>query len=560
MRADGGWPSRSSRTSSIQTEARKRFIREGRLAASINHPNSVYVFGTEEIDGTPTISMEIVPGGTLQEKVVQDGPMPVPKAVDAIQQVIGGLDAARSIGILHRDVKPSNCFIDDQGETKIGDFGLSISTDARGDSHLTLQGSLLGTPAFSSPEQLRGDELNARSDMYSVGATLFYLLTGHAPFEEGNMVKLLSRVLEENAPDPRTHRSEIPAGLARIILRCLAKTPADRFKSYEELENALRPYGSEAPNPATLALRLGAYAIDAVLVGGINMILQVWAWGGFGAMLNQANMITPRSMMIIAGTNLFTILYFAILEGTWGATIGKKLVRLRLVRLDRSVPGFPRASLRAAFLVLLLGSPYWLMNVVLHDWTTSHSPNLTSSVMGAFSLVLIAILFCLARRENGYAGLHGLISGTRVVRTPARQHRPRLVIGTPDSGDAGEGAERIGPYHVIEVMGESDRGRWVLAYDTKLLRRVWLHVVSPSTPPVTRIQRELNRPGRLRWITGRRSGEENWDAFEAPAGKPLLALLDEGTPWSTVRFWLLDLANEFAASQRRGNHTPDTRS
>ena len=164
-------------------EARERFFREGRLAASINHPNSVYIFGTEEIGGTPVISMELVPGGTLQDRVRARGPLPIGEAVDAVLQLIEGLEAAQRLGILHRDIKPSNCYIGDDGVVKIGDFGLSISTALRTEPALTATGAFLGTPAFCSPEQLRGDELNARSDMYSVGVTLYYLLTGRTPFE-----------------------------------------------------------------------------------------------------------------------------------------------------------------------------------------------------------------------------------------------------------------------------------------------------------------------------------------------------------------------------------------
>ncbi len=104
------------------------------------------------------------------------------EAVDAVLQIIAGLEVAQRIGILHRNVKPSNCFVDADGTVKIGDFGLSISTAVRTETALTAAGSFLGTPAFCSPEQLRGEELNARSDMYSVGATLFYLLTGRTPF------------------------------------------------------------------------------------------------------------------------------------------------------------------------------------------------------------------------------------------------------------------------------------------------------------------------------------------------------------------------------------------
>jgi serine/threonine protein kinase len=224
------------------SEHRRRFLREGRLAASVNHPNSVYIFGTEEIDGSPAIAMELVPGGTLQQRVKEQGPLPVTEAVDVTLQIIAGLEAAQAVGVLHRDVKPANCFLDTHGSVKIGDFGLSISTSGRDESYLTAVGSILGTPAFSSPEQLRGDELNVRSDIYSVGVTLYYLLTGHTPFACDDLVKLLVTVLEQPAPSPQQCRPEIPSPLARAVLRCLEKQPEKRFGTYEELRQALVPF------------------------------------------------------------------------------------------------------------------------------------------------------------------------------------------------------------------------------------------------------------------------------------------------------------------------------
>ncbi|MEM7394328.1 MAG: protein kinase, partial [Verrucomicrobiota bacterium] len=121
-------------------ELQARFLREGRLAASINHPNSVYVYGTGEIEGTPVISMELVSGGTLQDRVKRDGPLPVGPAVDAIVSIISGLAEAQKTGILHRDIKPANCFEDVDGTVKIGDFGLSISTEAHEDQDVTADG------------------------------------------------------------------------------------------------------------------------------------------------------------------------------------------------------------------------------------------------------------------------------------------------------------------------------------------------------------------------------------------------------------------------------------
>ena len=132
-------------------DERARFLREGQLAASVSHPHTVYIFGSEEIDGTPVISMELLTGGTLKDRVTAEGPMRPDAAVAAVIDLIGGLDAAAAVGILHRDIKPSNCFIDRDGVVKVGDFGLSISTLAR-DVHQQLIAS--GFEGKFEPETL----------------------------------------------------------------------------------------------------------------------------------------------------------------------------------------------------------------------------------------------------------------------------------------------------------------------------------------------------------------------------------------------------------------------
>src|SRR5215831_6327838 len=174
-------------------EARKQFLREGQIAASINHPNSVYVFGTEEIGGTPIIAMELVAGGTLRDRVASRGQLPAGEAVDCILQILAGLEAAELAGILHRDIKPSNCFITADGTVKIGDFGLSIGTQVRTTPDVTADQAPFGTPAFCAPEQLRGEQLSVRSDIYAVGATLLYLLTARIPFAGDTVSQILER-------------------------------------------------------------------------------------------------------------------------------------------------------------------------------------------------------------------------------------------------------------------------------------------------------------------------------------------------------------------------------
>jgi hypothetical protein len=533
---------------------RARFLREGRLAASINHPNSVYVFGTDEIDGTPTIAMELVAGGTLQERIKNQGPMPVPVAVDAILQIIAGLEAAQAIGILHRDVKPGNCFEDADGAIKIGDFGLSISSAARAEAIITATGTAVGTPAFCSPEQLRGDELNVRSDMYSVGVTLFYLLTGRVPFEGHNIAQLTANVLEKPSPSPRDYRKDIPKGLAGVILRCLAKQPTDRFKSYHDLRRALTPYTSTAPTPATLSLRFLAGMLDMWSLSIIGTLAMWLALGNpWGFMFSLAER-WPVTLAMVSTGFVLAMGYYGFFEGIWGAGIGKAVCRLRVVGPNRTPPGFFSAFLRALLFVALPPLPFWFIFGFVYgadNRAYMSASAVTQYMIGISFYVVLALLFCTARRRNGFAAVHDLVTKTRVISRTALEWRPIVsAVETPPANV--DSRPTIGPYQVLETLEAGAEGQWVLGYDLRLLRKVWIHTVPPNTPPVPALLRNIGRIGRLRWLTGRRTPEENWDAFEGASGQPLLRLARDRQPWSQVRFWLYDLAREIGAAEKDG--------
>jgi eukaryotic-like serine/threonine-protein kinase len=533
---------------------RTRFLREGRLAASINHPNSVYVFGTEEIAGTPTIAMELVSGGTLSDRVKNSGPMPVSAAVDAILQIIAGLEAAQAIGILHRDVKPGNCFEDADGTVKIGDFGLSISTAARAEATVTAPGTMIGTPAFCSPEQLRGDELNARSDMYSVGGTLFYLLTGRVPFEGHNLAQLTANVLEKPAPSPRDIRKEIPKGLANVVVRCLAKQPGDRFKTYDDLRQALAPYASASPTPATLSLRFFAGLLDMIILSVIGTFLFFPFFGNSIDWLDVISERSPRAYAIIVWGFLASLAYYVLFEGLWGATAGKAICGLRVVRPDRSPPGLGRAVIRFLIYVILPALPYWLL--------CGHSPKellqssaLMQLVISNAMYVVIALLFSTVRRRNGYAAVHDLVTGTRVISRTSLASRP-LLSASAGAPPTTEGSPTVGPYHVLDVIETTADGKWLLGYDLRLLRRVWIHTQPPGTPSLSATLRRVTRVGRLRWLSARRSTAENWDAFEGVGGRSLQSLVQNPQSWRKVRFWIYDLARELAAAEKDSTLPP----
>ena len=535
-------------------EARKRFLREGQIAAAINHPNSVYVFGTEEIAGTPVIAMELVGGGTLHDHVAGSGPLKVSEAVDAILQIIAGLEAAQQAGVLHRDIKPSNCFMDADGTIKIGDFGLSITTAVRTESNLTGPGSLFGTPAYSSVEQLRGEELTVRSDIYSVGVTLYYLLTGQLPFEAPNIVQLLVKVLEQRPQSLASLRAGIPGGLARAVLHCLNKDPGARFQNYAALRRALLPYASFSPSPATLPLRFAAFMIDNIVISAPGAGLVFAIFGSFSALTSPGHG-GAKALYFVAACLLMT-LYFSLFEGIRGASPGKSLCRLRVVGLDGRTPGISKALARIVIFYSLCGLPAMALTLLRPDWMAQRAGNpvgaLAALIPSAIQLLMYILLFSTCRRRNGFAGLHDLWSRTRVVSRSAQPVRPVLPPALETPPATGE-MPQIGPYHVLGELGRSGDAAMLLGYDARLLRKVWLRRVAPGTPPVVPALCHLARPGRLRWLNGKRSGEDCWDAYEASAGQPLLNLVSTKQDWEKVRFWLLDLAGELKAGGKDGS-------
>ena len=263
--------------------ALERFQQEGRLAASLHNARCVYVFDAGAFDGFPYIAMELVTGGTLADRI-HAGPLPPREAVDVVLDVLEGLESAQQAGILHRDVKPSNVFLDAGGRAKIGDFGISKSLEV--DSHLSQTGAFLGTPYYASPEQIAAEPLDLRSDLYSVGAMLYELVTGKLPYQGTNASAVLAQVLTRDPVPFAQHDVTIPPGLQRVILRLLAKSKEKRFQSYAQLRAALLPLSSRGLAPAGLTRRFGAIVVDGLLFMPLGVALgtRTLAQGGQAAL------------------------------------------------------------------------------------------------------------------------------------------------------------------------------------------------------------------------------------------------------------------------------------
>jgi serine/threonine-protein kinase len=225
--------------------ALERFEREVRLTAALSHPNTVEIFdyGRAE-DGSYYYVMEYLPGLNLAELVGRHGPLPPARVVYLLRQVCGALSEAHAAGLIHRDIKPSNVFAARRGGNddvaKLLDFGLVRPAATGRETQLSEEGQILGTPQYMSPEQATGArELDERSDIYSLGAVAYFLLTGRPPFEgDGRILVLIAHARDPVVPPSRI-RPDIPPDLERVVMRCLAKDPAERFPNARTLELAL---------------------------------------------------------------------------------------------------------------------------------------------------------------------------------------------------------------------------------------------------------------------------------------------------------------------------------
>jgi serine/threonine protein kinase len=237
---------------------RERFRREPQSAASLKHPSIVAVYDTNEdvLDGAhvPYIVMEYVEGKTLRELLHEHPRITPERALEITHGVLDALDYSHRAGIVHRDIKPGNVMITANGEVKVMDFGITLAWSAEADTD-TPPGGLVGNADYLSPEQARGEALDARSDLYSTGCVLFELLTGRPPFLGDSLVSVAVSHVRENATPPSMVDPAVPHAVDAVVMKALAKDPDDRFQTATEMRSALLRITSEAPPRAAPADR-----------------------------------------------------------------------------------------------------------------------------------------------------------------------------------------------------------------------------------------------------------------------------------------------------------------
>jgi len=530
----------------------ERFRQEGRLASQLAHPRCVFVLSADTDNGRPYIVMELMPGRTLKDLVDERGPMAPHEAVARVLDVIDGLAEAHRVGLIHRDVKPSNCFLTADDRVKIGDFGLSKSLTSSRDNTLTQTGTFLGTVLFASPEQIRGEPLDYGSDVYSVAATLYFLLCGEAPFHHESPAAALARAISDPPPRLRTKRKDVSARLERIVTKGLERDRARRWQTLDDLREALVDLLPDRQRPARPRALVGAYCLDVILTTVALFVPWELVQKAVGSL--RVPVVGVNIDLVAWG---ITTAYFALCEGLLGATAGKALLGLRVSRVGQTgPPGVFRAALRATVFALtwmwiLDGSRLAVLLVAAGE----------GALGGGFSLFTLATGFAALavqlRKSWGFRGLHDFASGCHVTQRPLPARKLRLPVRRPTPLEtvlppAEALPEAVGGYVVRGRLSADPTGEQVwLAEDRSLGRTVllWLRpwgTVALADPARHTRLRRLGA-GNVAWG----GAAYDWTAFAAPLGGPLAEAVRPGSqlPWADARYLIEQLAEEFRAAE-----------
>ncbi len=385
----------------------ERFIREARAQARLNSRHVVHIY---HIGRTPQgdaeqrslyFAMELVDGGAL-ESVLDAGELLDPERARGLMiQVARGLSEAWRAGIVHRDIKPSNLLLSSSGEVKIADFGVAKPMD-KTDSKITQEGAVVGSPLYMAPEQARGEDLDFRADMYSLGCTFHHLLSGAPPFDGKTPLAVVSKHLTEPPPELKT--PGVTKRLASIVTRLMAKDPKDRPGSYEELIRDLEAAAPEAIRHGGFWVRGAAVSIDVALAGLVIGLLGLW-----GLALHLA--------------------YITTAHATWGQTAGKYLMSLRVRGPDGKALGWGRSLARTvssmwlpflAGLVILLtqgsgGLQVAVQQIQLSDMDAFQALVLAVAVSNVLLSLLYAVGLILAAFHPQKRAVHDLVVGSEVI-------------------------------------------------------------------------------------------------------------------------------------------------
>ena len=397
----------------------ERFLREARAQARLTHPNVVQIYyishrpkRADGGGGALYFAMELVEGGSLEASIERGEKLPPEDARKAMLEVAQGLRAAFKAGIIHRDVKPSNLLRDANGFIKIADFGLAKSFAKEGDIAITQEGAMVGSPAYMAPEQARGEALDARCDMYALGACFYHLVAGRPVFTGTTPLAVISKHLSQPVEPLATVAPEVPKRLAAILERLLAKDREKRFADYDQLIEALEAAAPRSVEYAGFWVRGAAVSLDFMLAAGVIALL---GWPGM----------------------LLHLAHVTIGHAYFGQTLAKYFLHLRVVRLDGRRLGLLRSTARTVVaLWLCMALAAWALfyrgyGSVLSSVELARPDRIAqaqSFVMAvAVSNGMLTLLFCagliLAAFHKQKRALHDLVVGSMVTYTVGHARR-----------------------------------------------------------------------------------------------------------------------------------------
>ena len=530
-------------------ESLLRFKQEGQIASEINHPRCVFVKAADDDNGQPFIVMELMTGRTLKDLRQDQKQLSVSIAVKAIIDVLDGLEEAHSHGMIHRDIKPANCYLEANGRVKVGDFGLARSMVS--DSELTQTGDFVGTPLFASPEQVKGHAIDVRTDVYSVCATLYYLLTGKAPFAGSSATSVIARIVSEDPQSIRELNPQVPTLLEQVVLRGLKRDRTERFQTVAELRQALEPFVSGRQAIAAWGRRFAAYGLDCILLGIVGGIAPYFF------VPTNSRTIVPVDVYLYLIFPVF--IYFLMCEGWKNASIGKRLLRLHIVSQHTGEPPHRwRLAFRTISALLMMGV---LSDLLLYAFYNPQNVESWLSLQWTgYVLSYLAVLSPLLVSRRGRLLMHDWISGTMVVDRKYVPPQEQLAIRaaeyhTPLLAATGYPGQ-FGEYSVVGLICSSESHAVLAGRDLKLDRDIWLHLTPATDPEVSSTRRRCARTTRLRWLTGGLHEKWRWDAYLACQGAPLKhwTATDSPLTWKTSRSILRQLVEEIDSRTHDGTH------
>ncbi|MCG3133584.1 MAG: Serine/threonine-protein kinase PknD [Planctomycetes bacterium] len=388
----------------------QRFLREARAAARVSHVNLVHVYFVGGEGPRTFFAMEFVRGRTLEELVTERGQLPLADVVEIGVQAARGLGAAHAVGVVHRDVKPSNVLLDEAGVVKVTDFGLARSLDADVNAS---HGGLTGTPTFMSPEQFRGQLAGPAADTYSLGLVLWYLLAGRPPFAAQSLGELLDQQMNHPLPPLAAARPDLSPQVDEALARLCAKDPAARPQTMAEVAAILDSLRPREIVPAPLTTRGVAWAIDNAIALSLAAAVDLVLIGIHHGLDRLGIAPLDRETADFVGSHVLPLFFagtfaaaFLLSETIWGSTPGKWLLGVRIVRADGT-----RAGASAAALRLLLRSP-WIVFVAASSLPL---PGGLLTLLAASSQLVAIVAGIVVGVFRGGTTLSDVVTRTRVA-------------------------------------------------------------------------------------------------------------------------------------------------